>query len=152
AENEGSASITVVRSNYLAQVVSVNFSTADGTALAGLDYLGTNGTLTFGAGETSKTFTVRLLDDTIREEDETVSLRLSDPTGSGAVLGATPAATLTILDNDSSPGQLDFTFDPGTGANGTVYAVTLPWGDSTVAIGGAFTKLNGAAFGRVARL
>src|SRR5204863_2536358 len=97
AENEGSASITVVRSNYLAQLVSVNFSTANGTALAGLDYLGTNGTLTFGAGETSKTFTVRLLDDTIREEDETVSLRLSDPTGSGAVPGATPAATLTIL-------------------------------------------------------
>ena len=42
-------------------VVTVAFTTADGTAVAGADYAATSGTLTFAPGETSKTITVELL-------------------------------------------------------------------------------------------
>ncbi len=42
----------------LASQSTVNFATANGTATAGSDYTAQNGTLTFLAGETSKTVTV----------------------------------------------------------------------------------------------
>ncbi|MBM4225830.1 MAG: hypothetical protein FJ167_13900, partial [Gammaproteobacteria bacterium] len=70
-----------------------------GNATAGLDYLGTNGTLSFADGETSKTFNVKLMDDTTVEGNETVALILASTTG-GAGLGLTNAL-LTIVDDDA---------------------------------------------------
>jgi hypothetical protein len=43
------------------QVVTVNFTTVDGTALAGQDYLATSGKVTFNPGDTVQTITVQLL-------------------------------------------------------------------------------------------
>ena len=59
--------------------VSVDFSTFDGTALAGQDYVATNGTLVFGPGEISKTIAVLLTADEPPEPDETFYLNLSNP-------------------------------------------------------------------------
>lgn len=59
--------------------VSVDYSTQDGTAIAGEDYLATSGTLTFALGETAKTISVTLTPDAPAEPDETFSLRLSNP-------------------------------------------------------------------------
>ena len=61
--------------------VTVDYATADGTATAGEDYSSTSGTLTFAAGETSKTVSVPVLDDLIDEGEETFTLRLSNATG-----------------------------------------------------------------------
>jgi hypothetical protein len=58
-----------------------------------------SGTLTFTAGQTSKTFTVPILPDTLDEANETVILTLSNSTG-GATLGTPNPSTLTINDND----------------------------------------------------
>jgi hypothetical protein len=44
--------------------VTIDFATADGTAVAGVDYVATLGTLTFAPGETTKTITVPVLDPT----------------------------------------------------------------------------------------
>jgi large repetitive protein len=52
---------TVVLSAASEDVVTVDFATADGTAVAGVDYAATSGTITFLPGETSKTFTVEVL-------------------------------------------------------------------------------------------
>src|SRR5262249_4675679 len=88
--------------------VSVNFATASGTATAGSDYTTSGGTLTFASGETSKTFTIPILDDAVVEGVETVNLVLSSPTG-GATLGSQATAVLTIVDDDvPQPCSLQF--------------------------------------------
>ncbi len=61
--------------------VSVDYATKDGTAAAGADYTAASGTLTFAPGETAKTVSVALLDDSIDEGKETFTLRLSNPRG-----------------------------------------------------------------------
>jgi uncharacterized delta-60 repeat protein/uncharacterized repeat protein (TIGR01451 family) len=106
AENGGFATITVVRQGGAAGTVSVNFTTTDGSALAGVDYTATSGVLSFVPGETNKTFVVPVLDDLEVEGDQTVLLTLSNPAG-GASLGAVPAAVLSIMDDDAF-GSLQF--------------------------------------------
>ncbi len=49
-------------------------------------------------------------------------------------------------------GAVDTTFNPGVGANGTVFAVTPPTASAGVVIGGLFTKYGGATANRIARL
>jgi hypothetical protein len=62
--------------------------------------------VTFGAGETTKTITVPVTDDSAFEDDETFELTLSKPTN-GAVLG-TPATTTVTIVNDDEPATLSF--------------------------------------------
>lgn len=82
---------------------TVDFTTSDGTAKAGLDYVGVTNTIQFGAGERLKRITVPILNDPLKESSETFQIRLSNPTG-GAVLGSQTAATVTIADNDPGVG------------------------------------------------
>ena len=104
---DGTARITVVRAPGTASAVTVDYATvAGGTAVAGVDYLTTSGTLTFNAGQARTTFTVALLNDRLDEPNKTVNLQLSSPTG-GATLGAQSAAVLRINDDDV-PGRISF--------------------------------------------
>ena len=80
--------------------VTVDYATSDGTATAGADYTATDGTLTFEAGEATKTISVPITDDTAEDDGETVSLALSN--ASGAELGDSQA-TGTIRDMESDP-------------------------------------------------
>jgi Calx-beta domain/Bacterial lectin len=61
------------------QTVTVNYATANGTAVAGSDYVATSGALTFAPGETEKTVSVTLVRDSVAESAETFSLNLSNP-------------------------------------------------------------------------
>ena len=96
------ATITVTRTGDTSTAVSVDFATSDGTASQKNKYTTTTGTLTFASGETSKTFSIPIIDEAYVEGNQTVNLTLSNPTG-GAVLGAQSTAVLTIIDNDTSP-------------------------------------------------
>ena len=59
ATNEGGGvTFQIVRSGGMSYPVDVSYSTEDGTALAGSDYITTSGTVTFNVGETSKTVNV----------------------------------------------------------------------------------------------
>jgi DNA/RNA endonuclease G (NUC1) len=104
SETGSTASITVNRTGGSDGSVTVGYATSNGTATsgAGLDYTAASGTLTFAAGETTKSFSVQILDDAVYEGDETVNLALTSPTG-GATLGTQSTATLTITDNETPP-------------------------------------------------
>ena len=60
---------------------TVNYATVNGTATAGSDYTATSGVLTFGVGQTSKTLTVNVKGDTVKEADETFLVKLSNASG-----------------------------------------------------------------------
>ena len=80
--------------------VTVDYATSDGTATAGADYTSTSGTLTFDAGETAKTVSVPVLDDSHDEDSETLTLTLSNPSGATIADGT---ATGTITNSDAMP-------------------------------------------------
>src|SRR2546430_13329137 len=93
--------ITVTRTGGTGGVVSVNFTTQDALATAGQDYTAASGTLTFAEGESSKTFTVPILDDAVVEGVESMRLVLSAPTGGGS-LGRFSEGTLILQDVERS--------------------------------------------------
>ena len=105
ASGNTSAVITVARTLGMAGGVLVDFATADGTARAGHNYVATSGTLTFDSTNTSKTFSIPIVGDSLIEGDNTVLLSLSNVrsstgfAGAGVpVLGAIKNAVLTIKD------------------------------------------------------
>jgi hypothetical protein len=100
-EYESVLIVTVFRANGAAGAVSVDFATADGTAVAGVDYMSSSGTLSFASGEVSKNIRVPLLDDGVEEATETVQIALTNPAG-GATLITPASATLSILDDDGT--------------------------------------------------
>ena len=112
-ESGGSLSITVRRIGGSFGVASVLFGAANGTATAGQDYTTppSTGMLIWSDGDTAdKTFDVTILPDAAAEENETVLLTLSAP--SGAPLGAPSSATLRIIDDDSTSPAGTLRFDP----------------------------------------
>jgi probable HAF family extracellular repeat protein len=72
---------TVRLSQPTTAAVTVNFTTVNGTAVAGSDYNFASGTLAFAPGQITKTVTVVVRGDRTREADETFSVRLSGPGG-----------------------------------------------------------------------
>jgi aryl-phospho-beta-D-glucosidase BglC (GH1 family) len=103
--NSGTKSLafTVVLSTAATTAISVAYSTVDGTAKAGSDYMAASGTLTFAPGETRKTISVTLLGDTTYEADETFLLNLTNPSGAAIADGQGAA---TILNDDVAPPPL----------------------------------------------
>lgn len=97
-ENSGTATVTLRRSGNTSSASSVTVTASNGTALVGADYTAASGTVSFAIGETSKTFGVTILDDTLAERNETLNVTLSN--AAGAVLIAQTTSTVTIIDND----------------------------------------------------
>ncbi|TDG15253.1 retention module-containing protein, partial [Seongchinamella unica] len=95
------ASVTVSLSRAVEEAVTVDFVSADGTALVvDGDYLGTSGTLTFQPGQTALNVTVVTLDDAAEEPTENMFINLSN--ASNAVI-ADSQGEVTIIDNDDPP-------------------------------------------------
>ena len=82
--------------------VKVDYRTSDGTATAGEDYISVTGKLTFLPGDTTKTVSVEVLNDTLDDSGETFTLTLSNPRGGNARLGGA-VATGTIENTDPVP-------------------------------------------------
>jgi uncharacterized delta-60 repeat protein len=102
AENAGSLTVTVARTGGSVGTTAVSYSTSGNTATAGSDFTTTSGTLTFADGETSKTFSVPIINDTINENDEVFFINLFNVTGS-ASLGSPSSVQATIVDDDPPP-------------------------------------------------
>lgn len=100
SEGAGSIAVSVTRTGGREGSATVNYATSNGTATAGSDYTSTSGTLTFGAGELVKTFSIPILNDSTIEANETIQVTLSAATGN-STLGTLASGTVTIEDNDT---------------------------------------------------
>ena len=109
---------TVTLNRASEQAETVAYRTVDGSAEAGSDYDATSGTLTFAAGETSKTVTVPVVRDRTTEPNEAFTLELTDDGTSPA--SADGSGLGTIVNDDPKP--------------------RISAGDAGVAEGNAFTR------------
>jgi chitinase len=82
------AAFTVSLSSASTSAVTVGYTTSNGTATAGSDYIATSGTLTFAPGETSRTVAIIVNGDTTAEAKETFTVTLSNPSGATLVDGS----------------------------------------------------------------
>ncbi len=109
------AVFTVTLNAASGQTVTVNYATADGTAVQPADYTNTSGTLTFTPGQITRTITVPVVGETVPEANETFFVNLS---------GATNA---TIADNQGvgtiTNDDVPVTVSPASLPNGSVAAV-----------------------------
>jgi len=112
AEGTTTLNVGVTRTGDSSTAATVNYATSDtaanacnttnGQASSRCDYLRTLGTLTFAAGEISKSISISIVDDVYAEGPENFTITLSNPINS--TLGAPASATLIITDNESVTG------------------------------------------------
>lgn len=100
AEASGSATFTVKRNGNTSEAVTVQYTTADGSAKANSDFSPVTRPLTFAIGETTKTIVVPVIDDSDVELRESLLIIISDFTASGEKAASLSAAVLNIVDND----------------------------------------------------
>ena len=98
-----SITFSVTLSHQSASPVTVDWSTAAGTATNGADYFDTNGTVTFAPLDTSETVVITVNEDATFEHDETMALNLSN--ASGAPIGDAQGIG-TIANDDAAPGRV----------------------------------------------
>ncbi|MFO0846567.1 MAG: Calx-beta domain-containing protein, partial [Gemmataceae bacterium] len=126
------AAFPVTLSSPVASTITVDYSTADGTALADSDYATTTRTLTFAPGQTSRTILVPTINDDLPELPDTFTVTLSN--ASGAIIG-NAVGTGTITDDDVTKffvvddGGTDRTYRYGVPGN-SLATSTLGSGDT----------------------
>jgi hypothetical protein len=112
AEGNAQVDITVNRTGDTMAASTIKYATSDtgsnacnitnGNASSRCDYESAQGTITFAAGETSKTISVLIVDDAYAEGNESFTITLSNP--AGASLGSPSVAGVTISDNEVANG------------------------------------------------
>nr|WP_290668762.1 Calx-beta domain-containing protein [Ardenticatena sp.] len=129
------AVFTVTLAPTSTATVQVDYATVNGTAIGGVDFVATAGTLTFNPGETQKTIAVDVKGDTDDEVDETFVVLLSAPLNADVLDGS---AVGTIIDDDGLPALAiadQSLLEGNTGTTPMVFAVTLsPSSASTVTV------------------
>jgi len=94
------AVFTVQLTSPFADVATVDYATTNGSAVAGVDYLATSGTLTFQPGETNQTISVTIPGNTLDQSNRTFFVNLTNPS---TVPLFRSQALGTILDDDPQP-------------------------------------------------
>ena len=157
AESAGSMTFTVTldRAPTGAEVVTVDYATADGTALAGSDYTATGGTLTFNSTTgASLPITVTILDDATVESSENFGVLLSNASGNATIADAAGDGTITdddfvvqsITDETAaeSAGSMTFTVTLDRAPTGAeVVTVDYATADGTALAGSDYTATGG---------
>ena len=142
SESGKSVTIPVTRTGSSTGTVTVQYATANGTALAGSDYTAKSGTLTFANGVTTQNITISITSDTVIEGDETFAVNLSNPVG--ATLGTPSSSTVTIVDDDNSVQFESATASVNEGA-GTVTLWVKRTGSTSAAASVKYSTANGTA-------
>jgi len=92
------ATITVALNVASSDTVTVDYTTVDGTAVAGVHYTTAAGTLTFAPGVQTQTFTVNTIDNELLDGDKSLQIQLSNPVN--AALNVNSTAVLLIRDDE----------------------------------------------------
>jgi hypothetical protein len=103
-------SFTIALSNAAAQPVTLRWGTANGTAVAGRDYVAASGTVVFAPGQTERTVGVWVIGDRVSEADERFSVRLSAPVNATLAAGGFVATGLIVNDDGLSRTRLAAAF------------------------------------------
>jgi predicted RNA-binding protein YlxR (DUF448 family) len=98
-----SVEVMIIISQATSSLVTVAYTTKNGTALAGSDYRTSNGSVKFTPGDVIKKITISVNGDVSVEADETFEIILSNP--SGAILAGS-SGTATIVNDDLGTGGL----------------------------------------------
>jgi len=148
-EDVGTVTLTVQRAGGSVGNLSVDYSTTDGTAIAGQDYTAASGTLNFTAGETSKTIQLAILDDATTEPGETFTIALRNTTSPESV-GAPSTVFVTLLDRSTTPLISIFNINAVEGNAGTTtnaeFTINLSAATGR-AVSGSFATTALSAFG-----
>ena len=144
-EDAGTAQLTLSLSQSSTTTVSVNYATADGSAIAGTDYTARSATITFQPGQTSKQATITITDDNEQESSEDFTVNLSNPTGGATI--SQGVGTVTINDDDTGGGGEsisinDLTISEAAGSVGLTLSLSQA---STSAISVDYATANGSA-------
>jgi beta-glucanase (GH16 family) len=119
----GAIGVTIQLSKPATTAITVSYSTLDGTARAGEDYVAvTNQSVTIQPNEISKAVFISIVGDDVREADDNFTVMLTGATG--AILGQT-TATMTIMNDDLHVPFTNAGYDAPAGYPG----YTLVWTD-----------------------
>ena len=99
AEGDGEITFTATLGAVSGLAVTVDWTTADGTATADVDYVAAEGRLTFAPGQTEAILGVVMFNDALDEGEETFTVALNNPSNATIANGT---ATGTITDDDPS--------------------------------------------------
>ncbi|MCU7892237.1 MAG: S8 family serine peptidase [Candidatus Thiodiazotropha sp. (ex Ustalcina ferruginea)] len=102
SENSSVVTIEVVRTGNTEGIVSIEYTTLDGSARHDREYLESSGKLTFLPGSTRQSLTVKIINDGVYKKESSFSLQLSNASD-GAVVSQPSAAIVRILDDDALP-------------------------------------------------
>jgi Calx-beta domain len=154
AENGGTLTFTVTLDQTSPTDAMLSYSSAAGTATDGSDYTGVTGTLTILAGQTQGTIDVPVLDDSIYEGDEDLTMNLvavagvvvDDAQGNGTITDDDPQPNITVDDPSASEngGPLTFTISLDDPA-GVDVNVDYATSDNTATDGADYTGVSGTA-------
>lgn len=123
-EEAGTINVSVTRTGGREGAATVDYTTSNGTATAGSDFTNTSGTLTFAAGEFTKTIAIPLIDDSSTESDETFQITLSNA-GGNTTLGTPAIATVTVVDGDADSDGMPDDYEISVGLNSSVNDAAL---------------------------
>ncbi len=148
AQNAGTVTVTVDRTDGSNGAVTVAYATSNGTAVSGKDFTAANGTLNWASGDaTAKTFTIAISNATPFSGNKTLTVALSGPSG-GATIANPGSASVTISGDAVAPvGSLrlsaaSYTVSQGAG---TVTVTVERTGGSNGAVSVAYATANGTA-------
>ena len=135
-----SATITVTRAGDLAGQVTVDYATVGGSATSGADFTPSSGTLTFAAGETTKTITLSTIKDTVQEPAESFTIALQNPVGGTITQGS---GTISIAADAFVP-SVSVSSTSVSGGTTATLTVSLS-GPTTVPVTVSYATANGSA-------
>jgi Calx-beta domain len=131
--------------------VTVNYATANGSAVAPGDYTAASGSVTIPAGSTSRTVNVGLREDTLDEPNETFTLNLSnasgatisDGSGRGTISDDDAAPSLAIRDTGVAEGRVAGFLVALSRASGRTITVRYTTGNRSALAGSDYAAASG---------